>query len=237
MANIDKAIEKITDDIAQTGALTAEATRRYETMFATFKSELSKELNNAENLGEAARHAMLILDEATHAMRTSFPHQPKRDCRDGCSACCHLFVSVPPGVIELVTDYIHNTFSKDEQDALIPRLKTAAAKIETAKTITEVRARCPLLDRQDRCSIYPVRPLSCRAFTSSDVSRCHAMVFENDQQTEISIGQDPGHFRLHVEATKALEHTAVKRGLDGRQKGFVHALLDRLAPSQDRAAD
>lgn len=237
MVKLDDAIDRITSDISQTGALTAEASRRYEEMFPGFRAELARVLEQAPTMADAAKAAMMLVDAASRTLRDSFPHQPHCDCRDGCSACCHLFVAVPPGVTSLIADHIRKTFPPDEQQALLERLGQAARIIEQAKTTSEVRARCPLLGADERCTIYDVRPLTCRAFTSSSAPRCQTMVFGDEQQRKDRIDQNPGHFRLHLEATEALQDAARVRGLDGRQKGFVHALLDKLEMSENRNVD
>ena len=233
MVKLDDAIDRITGDISRTGALTAEASRRYEEMFPGFRAELARVLEQAPTITDAAKAAMILVDAASRSLRDSFPHQPHCDCRDGCSACCHLFVTVPPGVTSLIAEHIRKTFPPDEQQALRERLTQAARIIEQAKTTSEVRARCPLLGADEKCTIYDVRPLTCRAFTSSSAPRCQSMVFGDERQRMDRIDQNPGHYRLHLEATEALQDAAKARGLDGRQMGFVHALLDQLETAED----
>ncbi|NIY76028.1 YkgJ family cysteine cluster protein [Thalassospira sp. HF15] len=228
MTKLDDAIDRVSRNIAQTGALTKEASRRYEQMFADFRVELDRTLDASETLADAAQATMAMLEQASNLLRDSFPNPQPRACRDQCSACCHLFVSVPPGVTELIASHIKATFTAAQTNALLDRLRVAANEIEQFTKTNEVRARCPLLDEQDRCSIYDMRPLTCRAFTSADAGLCHAMVFGDSAQQTARIDQDPGHYRLHIEATEALQNLATRRGLEGRQKGFVHALLDRL---------
>lgn len=228
MTKLDDALDRISQDIAQTGALTSEASRRYEEMFTVFRSELEDALDASPSMEDAARTAFAMVEGATRALQSSFSNPHPRACRDQCSACCHLFVSTPPGVARLIAEHIHETFDADAQTALLERIKTAATEIEQASSTSEVRVRCPLLGDDERCTIYDVRPLSCRAFTSSDASLCHAMVFGNEQEQKTRIDQDAGHYRLHLEATDALQQLAAKRKLDPRQRGFVHGLLDHL---------
>lgn len=228
MTKLDDALDRISQDIAQTGALTSEASRRYEEMFTVFRSELEHALDACPSMEDAARTTFAMVEGAANALQSSFPNPHPRACRDQCSACCHLFVSTPPGVARLIAQHIRETFDADAQAILLDRIKTAAAEIEQANSTTDVRVRCPLLGDDERCTIYEVRPLSCHAFTSSDASLCHAMVFGDAQQQKTRIDQDAGHYRLHIEATDALQQLAAKRNLDPRQRGFVHGLLDHL---------
>ncbi|KAK0330972.1 hypothetical protein LTR94_030734, partial [Friedmanniomyces endolithicus] len=43
---------------------------------------------------------------------------------------------------------------------------------------------------------------------------------------DLPIAQHPSQFRLHIEATAALEREAVRRGGTGRQTGLAIALLE-----------
>jgi len=72
-----------------------------------------------------------------------------------------------------------------------------------------------------------VRPLSCRAFTSTSVSRCRQIVSDKEAQAG-GVDQNPAHFRVHMVATLALEQAARSRGLPAQQKGLAQALLDEL---------
>lgn len=63
------------------------------------------------------------------------------------------------------------------------------------------------------------------------------MVFGDERQRMDRIDQNPGHYRLHLEATEAFQDAAKARGLDGRQMGLVHALLDQLETAGDEIQD
>ena len=58
MAELDEAIDTIADSIAQTGALTFEASRRYDEMFQTFRRVLEDALDAQPTMTDAARVAM-----------------------------------------------------------------------------------------------------------------------------------------------------------------------------------
>jgi hypothetical protein len=225
---IDAEINRLAGDIAAVGALTSEVARRYEGLFSGFQQRLNDVLKHTSSMSEAAHATMQLVDAASEAMQTSFPNPPKYDCRDGCDACCHLFVAVPPGVVPLVADYIQANFTKDEQAALHQRLATTADIIAKAENPLWARARCPLLGEDGRCTIYSVRPLACRAFTSRSAPRCHSFVFETPPDAGGSVDQNPAHYRFHLEASKALSLAARARGLPTHQTGFVQTLLEEL---------
>ncbi|GGZ35466.1 hypothetical protein GCM10011273_22470 [Asticcacaulis endophyticus] len=60
---------------------------------------MSEALSEATCLVEAARDTTAIADAAL-ALLYGFPNQSKPDCQSGCSACCHLYVKVPPGIAD-----------------------------------------------------------------------------------------------------------------------------------------
>lgn len=101
-------------------------------------------------------------------------------CRQGCSDCCHALFDVT--LIEAM--YLNAKFAEldealrntilieaDKADRKAYRFKRQASKdveevdqseilLRTAKE----RLRCPLLDQDDRCSLYASRPITCRIY-------------------------------------------------------------------------
>ncbi|NNC27292.1 YkgJ family cysteine cluster protein, partial [Salinisphaera sp. USBA-960] len=99
--------------------------------------------------------------------------------------------------------------------------------VRDAADPTKLRHRCALLGDDNRCTVYDVRPLSCRAFTSRSVARCNDIVF-GDIADGSGVEQNAAHYRIHMEATMALEQAAQRRGLPAQQKGLAQALLDEM---------
>jgi Fe-S-cluster containining protein len=225
--DLQHAIDRVSAEISEVGALIRSLSGRYEGVFALLGSELGVTLGRSETMADAARHAIAFADAAAATFRESHPNQPVYDCKSGCSACCHLYVAVPPGVATVIAEHIEKTFTPIEREKLRARLVEAAAAANAAENPTRLRLRCPLLDEGDRCSVYDVRPLSCRAFTSTSVSRCRQIVSDKESQAG-GVDQNPAHFRIHMVATLALEQAARSRGLPAQQKGLAQALLDEL---------
>ena len=74
MTKLDDALDRISRDIAQTGALTAEASRRYDQMFADFRTELDRTIDTSTSLADAANATMALLEQASTLLRESFPN-------------------------------------------------------------------------------------------------------------------------------------------------------------------
>lgn len=221
------AIDFVSDDIAEVGTLMRALSGRYEAIFGNLRGAYGVALGRAGTLADAARDAAAIADAATASVRANIPNQPATACASGCAACCHLYVQVPPGTATAMAAHIAAHFTPAERDALRIRLELAATAAREAADVTRLRMRCALLGADNRCTVYEVRPLSCRAFTSRSVARCNEVVF-GDVRDGSGVEQNAAHFRIHMEATFALEQTARNRGLPDAQQGLAQALLDAM---------
>jgi Fe-S-cluster containining protein len=103
-------------------------------------------------------------------------------CKVGCSDCCHALFDLT--LIEAL--YLKTQFDTqfktearglvleraDAADRAIYRLKRQAFKAhekgkpenQILEEIAEHRVRCPLLNGQDQCDLYPYRPITCRLY-------------------------------------------------------------------------
>ena len=223
------ASQLIQDTISDVAQQMRHVSQQYDAIFSSFLATLVKTLENEASMAEAARTTLSLADEAVDAMRVSFVGQPKFDCERGCSACCHLYVAVPPGIPELINEFVQETFSVEERARLVERLEISASVYSNSAVPELTRARCPLLNDEGACMVYDVRPISCRSFTSTSRASCHDMVFQATGNGR-GIDQNPARYRIYENATKALQATAIARGLPFEQAGLSKALLELLKP-------
>ncbi|WFR96201.1 YkgJ family cysteine cluster protein [Rhizobium tumorigenes] len=224
----DEARLRVIEDIATVGELTRMVTQRYDAMFAEFYAVLLETLDGASDMADAALTTMSVADAAVDSVRSNFAGQPHFACSKGCSPCCHLFVAVPPGVAEVIAAHVDNHFTVIEREKLVSRLEAKVAADAASATPQLLRTPCALLDDGGSCTVYAVRPLSCRSFTSTSLPRCQQVVF-GDNPDGGGVDQNPARYRLYEFATRALEETARRRGLPGQQQGLSSALLQQLA--------
>jgi Fe-S-cluster containining protein len=105
---------------------------------------------------------------------------PGRDtwaCAPGCIACCHLKVLVSPGEAAALARRL-----SDAQRARVAANARRAAGLSAAE-YRRARIRCALLDDAGRCAAYDVRPLKCRAHTSTSRDACER-VFRGEAPTD-----------------------------------------------------
>lgn len=94
-------------------------------------------------------------------------------CQIGCSYCCFLRVSAGAHEIFLITDFIRKHFSNTDRENLEKQLQSHQSSIVglSRQEHRTTNLQCPLLV-DNKCSVYSVRPFSCRRYHSVDASSC-----------------------------------------------------------------
>ena len=95
------------------------------------------------------------------------------ECRTGCAHCCQLRVVAFPHELIAIYLYIKKSFSPDK----VLEIKSSVKKqFELIRRFTQdehftTNVPCPLLE-DNKCSVYPVRPLSCAGYHSASEAAC-----------------------------------------------------------------
>lgn len=122
---------------------------------------------------QLARSALARAEDTIAQVVERVPPPQPIACAANCPWCCHVRLTASPPEVLLVLDFIRTTFSDDQKSAL--KRKIANVDAFTRGRDGDARARmrlpCPLL-KDGSCSVHAVRPLSCRAVVSVDVSAC-----------------------------------------------------------------
>jgi Fe-S-cluster containining protein len=88
-------------------------------------------------------------------------------CRRGCAACCYEATDVTEAEAAALLDRIEDTQGGYGIDMLVERCETqlrdAGPAAGDGKAWLAKRLRCVFLDEQNECSVYDLRPHSCRA--------------------------------------------------------------------------
>lgn len=138
----------------------------------------------ADDLHEALRRARTPAEHTTPlerfyeaADRNSQAYiearKPDLACSAGCAFCCYQRVNGSAHEVFLIADYILSHSTPAELTEVRERLDAYAyARHELTDEQRDLRSIvCPLLVNS-LCSVYPVRPLVCRAYCSADRSVC-----------------------------------------------------------------
>lgn len=112
----------------------------------------------------------------------------KKACSIGCSHCCHQNIPVHAAEEITITEYVDKEFTLIDIKALTSRLREwfrfVNAHTPNVPTLSQYDVRvfgeqiikhripCPFLV-DDKCSVYPVRPITCRSFyVAEDPGKC-----------------------------------------------------------------
>jgi Fe-S-cluster containining protein len=113
-----------------------------------------------------------VAEQAVRTAKEADPPPPSA-CQEGCDWCCYLTVGTSVPEVVRIVEYLRQTLSPEELQATRQRV----AELEERKRRRglgqrdDARAPCALLVNH-RCLAYPVRPLTCRGFNSSDAHLC-----------------------------------------------------------------
>ncbi len=96
-------------------------------------------------------------------------------CTKGCTHCCHLGnVDIIPQEGELILDWIEEKNIKIDEKALEIQMNNKV------KDLSIQQRRCILLNKKNECSIYDIRPMTCRKLiVSSPPENCN---YQNEKK-------------------------------------------------------
>jgi Fe-S-cluster containining protein len=136
---------------------------------------------------EVTRQSLTWADQLIEGFESVNPLPNPIACHLGCSFCCHNEVEVTPPEVFLIAQMIRQYFSPQRQERLKEKILISAA-LKFGKSTAELAATrqarpCPLLE-EDKCVVYPWRPLSCRAMHSLDREHCRTSHAEGDLRSD-----------------------------------------------------
>ena len=90
------------------------------------------------------------------------PFRAQAVCVRGCADCCIQVGTVAATTLEgmVIREYLEG-WSKPAREAVQQRLRA-----NRREKLTQVFVRCAFLDEEQACTVYPVRPFSCRRLYS-----------------------------------------------------------------------
>jgi Fe-S-cluster containining protein len=126
---------------------------------------------------EIATSAYFLADHLVWRFEANNPLPQPLACQEGCDACCHNLVELTPPEALLIGYHLRRDCPEAVRDLVLTQvaknLALAAGKTKAALAALRRELPCPLL-RDRRCSVYPIRPLVCRAMHALNRERCEA---------------------------------------------------------------
>lgn len=201
--------------------------KEYEQLFIDFGSQVFMEIIDLEDYSEVVSTCLQRIESVLPVFGQHFPDNIPIMCKKGCYHCCLFPITSPPQVILDIARYLQQTMSADELDLLKKKLVLDKQKRQEPL----MRAICPFLDFDGgkTCLIYERRPLSCRSFTSPDVTLCEQSVHDGR-----NIPQQQIRHRIFQIVTTVLLGAAKKKGMFHEQAALIPSLLEIIDKSGEK---
>lgn len=156
------------------------------------------------DLAEGGPMLALERSQARHDARLAAAQDaPTLACKAGCFWCCYFTVDVRPVEALRIVEFMRAAFPAGDRARITAEIETNRAAF--AKLDEEARARtntkCPFL-HLGRCTIYPVRPQTCRNYHATNAAGCQK-AFEEPDNDDIDPEFAPKVYQsggAHVEA-------------------------------------
>lgn len=132
-----------------------------------YKVQASKYINDPEHRLELVKEFYQLVDESIKEL----PHDTMKNvkCKKGCAHCCHVQVIV--SLCE--AQYILEHCKKNNIALDVEYLKNQASLREPNHFHFSPFKKCVFLNKNNECSVYSVRPITCRRyFVVTDPELC-----------------------------------------------------------------
>jgi Fe-S-cluster containining protein len=146
-----------------------------------------------EEFADAAQRALHFIDALNGGIIQQRGIQLA--CCEGCGVCCSLRIDVFAHEVFLIAHHLRSHFTAGEMAALLVRLTAHSEKVLPLTPFEHVtqNIECPLL-QNGRCTVYAVRPHSCRRHHSQDFASCQ-YTFDHPEDLESPAAHDRDLFR------------------------------------------
>ncbi len=144
-------------------------------------------------------------------------------CAAGCVWCCYQRVTATPAEVLRIVEYLRETLPAPELARLRAEISDAHIKTRGLSPAGRLATRqlCPLLV-DGQCSVYYVRPLPCRGYTSNSVEACQQRVENPDRP--VSVQGDPVRYLLCLGVLNGLSEGLAAAGMEGGTVELIAAL-------------
>jgi Fe-S-cluster containining protein len=170
---------------------------------------------------EVARKAEEMFDSVV--AKSYERHNLAVACHAGCAHCCCVPVQLHAPELDLIVQRLRDKLTADEIEILKQRMQGILVARKAGQ-----RPRCALLGADERCTVYDVRPIKCRACNSPDVAPCKNYE-ETGDETPRPVFTLPMMFSdlTQVAMLKAHHPTMSQRSMPYPQE-LMEGLLKRL---------
>jgi hypothetical protein len=184
---------------------------------------------SVERAVELARSVMVATSRLVDGLLARAPAGAVA-CKAGCDHCCYQSVGVTPPEALAIWDHLTRTLPEHELAAVtahIAELHARTRSLDSSERFSPDHP-CPFLDA-GRCTVYEVRPLSCRGMNSLDAAECSRRL--RDPQARAAFLQNGLGSQAFLEPIRAFHATSA-----GLQLGLAELYQLDMRPLELTAA-
>lgn len=141
------------------------------------KARAGSELARIDDAGRAITFIVTLHRAVDQVVARTEEEGPASDCKPGCAYCCALRVAVSPAEAFRIARAVRD-FPTERVERLVDRMRTNI--VERSVHGETTRRDCAFLDDR-RCTIYDLRPATCRKAHSLSVEPCRTFAGEVPQ--------------------------------------------------------
>jgi Fe-S-cluster containining protein len=146
-----------------------------------------------ERVVELTRSVMASTSRLVEKLLASAPEGAVA-CKAGCDHCCYQVVGVTPAEALTIFEHVTQSCTPAELERRTARVSDAYERsrgLSSAQRFSPEHP-CPFLDAGN-CSIYEVRPLSCRGMNSLDAHECESRLRNPEERADFLATGHGGH--------------------------------------------
>jgi Fe-S-cluster containining protein len=165
--------------------------------------ERERERTHGEIRDFGVQRALASSQQRHDARIAAAPDFSTLACRAGCTWCCYFTVDVRAAEVFRILDFVEQSFTPAQRARIFAEVRANSAalgNLAEGERVTR-NLKCPLLS-EGRCSVYAVRPQTCRNYHATNVAGCRQS-YEEPENLDIDPDFAPGVYQAggaHVEA-------------------------------------
>jgi len=120
-----------------------------------------------------ARRTTELTDRSIKQVHAACHDGHRVACRSGCTYCCMVPVAASAPEVLAIASFVRDRFDEAKREALDRRIEANISATDGMNMSQRDRVRldCPFLEAGE-CSVYEVRPIACRGYSSYSVEDC-----------------------------------------------------------------
>lgn len=138
-----------------------------------FAAHILSEGHTRENVHELVSSLASETEAIVSDVQQRMPPENLPACQEGCAWCCSIKVETTAPEVLRIVEYLYSSRPSEEIEELRASLALLTPKLQAMSWEARYDAQvpCPLLV-DNACSVYEVRPMTCRGWNSRDARAC-----------------------------------------------------------------